>query len=114
MFPSNNISWKVYKIYKIRSNENKETVNKSPCARVAIGLVEQLAQVFCVQSAPFQHLDTCIRFPSLSSILAPHFSPQADHDDFVVMYKMVIERLNKGKWLALFLVFSITETFTEI
>ena len=48
------------------------------------------------KSAPFQHLDTCIRFPSLASILAPHFSPQADHADFVVMYKMVIERLNKG------------------
>ena len=88
-------------------------MNKSPCARVAIGLVEQLAQVFCVQSAPFQHLDTCIRFPSLSSILAPHFSPQADHDDFVVMYKMVIERLNKGKWLALFLVFSYSETLQK-
>ena len=65
----------------------------SPCARVAIGLVEQLAQVFCVQSAPFQHLDTCIRYTSLASTLAPHLSPQADQGDFVQMYKMVIERL---------------------
>ena len=69
----------------------------SPCARVAIGLIEKLAQVFCSDSAPFQHLDTCIRFPSLAPILAPMFTPQYDQADFVQMYSLVIDRLKKGK-----------------
>ena len=62
----------------------------------AIGLIEKLAQVFCNESAPFQHLDTCIRFPSLAPILAPMFTPQSDQADFVQMYSLVIDRLKKG------------------
>lgn len=46
----------------------------SPCARVAIVLVDQLAQFFYVLSAQFQHQGTFV--PSLASIPAPHFSPQ--------------------------------------
>ena len=43
-----------------------------------------------------QHLDTAIRFPSLAPILAPYFSPQPDSADFIKMYSLVMERLNRG------------------
>ena len=67
-----------------------------PCSRVAISLVEKLAQTFCAQTASFHHLDTAIRFPSLAPILAPYFSPQPDSEDFSKMYSLVMERLNRG------------------
>ena len=74
--------------YALVGSVTPSVTSFSPCARIAIGLVEKLALVFCSQSASFQHLDTCIRFPSLASILAPHFLPQTDSPDFVQMYSI--------------------------